>query len=168
MSGWQGGVSAPLTVAAHGHDRDMRCPRDQTPLTVRDLHGTTVGACAHCGGLWVQRQHLERLKPLRRQPVPGVAVVDVEAPIHCSIDATAMRRVRIDGVSVDVCPSCQGVWFDHGEIDRLVPAARKEPLSDRIGGHVADGLDMLSVIDSIVDLSGLAIEAVVNTIGDLP
>src|SRR4051812_21004372 len=30
-----------------------------------------------------------------------------------------MREVEKDGVLIDVCPDCKGVWLDRGELDKL-------------------------------------------------
>jgi uncharacterized protein len=40
-----------------------------------------------------------------------------------------MREVIKDGVTIDVCPDCKGVWLDRGELDKLmqgVNAMRQE------------------------------------------
>ncbi|MGE3270678.1 MAG: zf-TFIIB domain-containing protein [Chloroflexota bacterium] len=36
---------------------------------------------------------------------------------HCQIDLTIADR---QGVEIDFCPSCRGVWLDRGELDKLV------------------------------------------------
>ncbi|MCX7514730.1 zf-TFIIB domain-containing protein [Frateuria hangzhouensis] len=38
------------------------------------------------------------------------------------------------GIEIDYCPSCRGVWLDRGELDRLIdraeqPAARAAPIT---------------------------------------
>lgn len=30
-----------------------------------------------------------------------------------------MKEVERDGVLIDVCPNCKGVWLDRGELDKL-------------------------------------------------
>ena len=42
---------------------------------------------------------------------------------HC---AKPLRAREVDGVEVDVCPSCHGLWLDHGEFDRIVQWHRDE------------------------------------------
>ena len=36
---------------------------------------------------------------------------------RCNGDLRAQRR---DGIEIDVCAQCRGVWLDRGELDRLV------------------------------------------------
>lgn len=31
-----------------------------------------------------------------------------------------MREVEKDGVLIDVCPDCKGVWLDRGELEKLL------------------------------------------------
>lgn len=42
-------------------------------------------------------------------------------------DVTLLMSDR-QGVEIDYCPSCRGVWLDRGELDKLVAlAGRSEP-----------------------------------------
>ncbi|MGG6312178.1 zf-TFIIB domain-containing protein [Paenibacillus macerans] len=36
-----------------------------------------------------------------------------------------MREVEKDGVLIDVCPDCKGVWLDRGELDKLLSEIRE-------------------------------------------
>ncbi|CAH1215391.1 hypothetical protein PAECIP111893_03946 [Paenibacillus plantiphilus] len=36
-----------------------------------------------------------------------------------------MREVEKDGVMIDVCPDCKGVWLDRGELDKLMQGIRE-------------------------------------------
>ena len=40
-------------------------------------------------------------------------------------DAVLDERER-EGVTVDACPTCRGIWLDRGELERLVARARDE------------------------------------------
>lgn len=40
-------------------------------------------------------------------------------------DAVLDERER-EGVTVDACPTCRGIWLDRGELERLVLRARDE------------------------------------------
>ncbi|GIP50828.1 zf-TFIIB domain-containing protein [Paenibacillus sp. DXFW5] len=35
-----------------------------------------------------------------------------------------MREVEKDGVLIDVCPDCKGVWLDRGELEKLMSEIR--------------------------------------------
>lgn len=36
-----------------------------------------------------------------------------------------MREVEKDGVLIDVCPDCKGVWLDRGELEKLLGEIRE-------------------------------------------
>ncbi|MDU7473360.1 MAG: zf-TFIIB domain-containing protein [Paenibacillus macerans] len=36
-----------------------------------------------------------------------------------------MREVEKDGVLIDVCPDCKGVWLDRGELEKLMSEVRE-------------------------------------------
>ncbi|MDU4695945.1 MAG: zf-TFIIB domain-containing protein [Paenibacillus sp.] len=36
-----------------------------------------------------------------------------------------MREVEKDGVLIDVCPDCKGVWLDRGELEKLMSEIRE-------------------------------------------
>jgi Zn-finger nucleic acid-binding protein len=37
------------------------------------------------------------------------------------------------GIEIDYCPECRGVWLDRGELDKLVE--REQPRDDERGSH---------------------------------
>lgn len=54
-------------------------------------------------------------------------------------DGTQLREVEKNGVLIDICPSCKGVWLDRGELDKLmqdVHAAHAE--YDQLQAYAAD------------------------------
>lgn len=36
-----------------------------------------------------------------------------------------MREVEKDGVLIDICPECKGVWLDRGELEKLMSEIRE-------------------------------------------
>ena len=38
----------------------------------------------------------------------------------CPVDATPLEITFRDGVEIDYCPECRGIWLDRGELDRLL------------------------------------------------
>lgn len=39
--------------------------------------------------------------------------------MNCIVDNVVCDRVDMDGVEIDVCPRCDSVWLDGGELRRL-------------------------------------------------
>lgn len=40
-------------------------------------------------------------------------------------DQVRMREVERDGVMIDICPSCKGVWLDRGELEKILEGVRE-------------------------------------------
>jgi Zn-finger nucleic acid-binding protein len=57
--------------------------------------------------------------------VPGLA-----APINTMIcprcQASELAELDRDGITLDRCPSCRGIWLDRGELEKLLTRGRTE------------------------------------------
>ena len=40
--------------------------------------------------------------------------------MKCPIDQTELQMNERQGVEIDYCPKCRGVWLDRGELDKLI------------------------------------------------
>ncbi len=55
--------------------------------------------------------------------------------MQCPIDGETLAMSQRNGVEIDYCPKCRGVWLDRGELDKILeraaaeaaPAPRQEP-----------------------------------------
>lgn len=51
--------------------------------------------------------------------------------MKCPIDNTELVMSERQGIEIDYCPSCRGVWLDRGELDKIiersVPAPQAQP-----------------------------------------
>lgn len=55
--------------------------------------------------------------------------------MNCPIDGTELRVVERQGVDIDYCPRCRGVWLDRGELEKLI---EREGMSVRSDEHYED------------------------------
>ena len=72
--------------------------------------------------------------------------------MQCPIDGTQLVMTDRQGIEIDYCPQCRGVWLDRGELDKIIersaamppPApqgyddrgsCREERYDDRRGGY---------------------------------
>jgi hypothetical protein len=44
--------------------------------------------------------------------------------LTCPNDNVAMTPVKREGVEIDMCPQCRGVWLDRGELEKLLNVVR--------------------------------------------
>lgn len=54
----------------------------------------------------------------------------------CPVDGAKLQPMERQGIEIDFCPDCRGVWLDRGELDKILersaapaaaPAPRAEP-----------------------------------------
>ena len=52
---------------------------------------------------------------------------------HCPVDQTPLVMSERQGVEIDYCPTCRGVWLDRGELDKIIEknAAQAVPAAPR-------------------------------------
>ena len=46
----------------------------------------------------------------------------------CHIDLAMTER---QGIEIDYCPQCRGVWLDRGELDKIIERSTTEPFDTR-------------------------------------
>ncbi len=40
--------------------------------------------------------------------------------MKCPVDDETLLMTQRDGVEIDYCPKCRGVWLDRGELDKII------------------------------------------------
>jgi uncharacterized protein len=43
--------------------------------------------------------------------------------MQCPVDQTVLQMADRQGVEIDYCPTCRGVWLDRGELDKIIERA---------------------------------------------
>jgi uncharacterized protein len=43
--------------------------------------------------------------------------------MQCPIDQTELKIADRQGIEIDYCPQCRGVWLDRGELDKIIDRA---------------------------------------------
>lgn len=70
--------------------------------------------------------------------------------MKCPIDGAELVMSERQGIEIDYCPSCRGVWLDRGELDKIIerseggaaaPAARPAPQPQVVYGKPHHGYD---------------------------
>lgn len=105
------------------------------------VSGMAVDACARCGGIWLSAGKLEKFperpsarvfRPLTRHapgrcrrnghPISRVLVrcpTCSGLPAECPECKARLAMVPTPACAIDICPQCEGVWLDKGEIESL-------------------------------------------------
>jgi uncharacterized protein len=40
--------------------------------------------------------------------------------MNCPIDDTTLAISSREGIEIDYCPTCRGIWLDRGELDKII------------------------------------------------
>ncbi len=143
----------------------MLCPRCASS-TRSAIEPTPAGAieldyCPSCRGIWFDRGELEALLLQVRsdiQPIGLPSQSDETANRRCPRHGVQMVERRLstarlrssmygqgrdvpDGVTIDQCPACLGIWLDGGELGQITQAMRGDsvhPLLKRTPAPTAE------------------------------
>lgn len=47
--------------------------------------------------------------------------------MKCPNDGETLVMTERNGVEIDYCPTCRGVWLDRGELDKIIERSAQEP-----------------------------------------
>lgn len=50
--------------------------------------------------------------------------------MKCPIDNTDLQMTDRQGVEIDYCPKCRGVWLDRGELDKIIERSESSLAKD--------------------------------------
>ena len=115
---------------------DLSCARCRAKLFRAALEGFEVLGCGSCGGVWLSNESAADVMSgsvwqagrlaatLAEKTKPDPAALTRAAA--CPDCQQALVRVHAAGIELDVCPE-HGTWFDRGEIERLMRAAKPAP-----------------------------------------
>ena len=60
--------------------------------------------------------------------------------MNCPVDGTTLVLAERNGIEIDHCPACRGVWLDRGELDKIIDRAESfdTPASPRSSSRDRD------------------------------
>jgi len=51
--------------------------------------------------------------------------------MKCPTDQTVLAISERNGIEIDYCPTCRGVWLDRGELDKLIASGENTSTQNR-------------------------------------
>jgi Zn-finger nucleic acid-binding protein len=160
--------------------------------------------CRRCGGIWFESgevQQLRRARPAtlwsevvqRREAVKMAchschALIDRNQSecegcgwkntIECPSCARPMKAQSYEGLRLDVCSKCKGIWFDHEELAAIWSLNLEASLVKRRGGAGLDADDSFVLMSALAyspdvlfygaHAAGYAIQGSVQALGSAP
>ena len=55
--------------------------------------------------------------------------------MDCPVDGTQLMMSERQGIEIDYCPKCRGVWLDRGELDKIIERADDDAKPQRSEGR---------------------------------
>lgn len=127
----------------------MKCPRDGKTLDEITVGRFGVDRCEDCGGMWFDRDELEKVKDERDENLSWLDFdlwSDEEKLkaggtfVDCPRDGSPLYQIRYgtSEVMADVCPKCHGVWLDRDELDKLIADLRERINTETLPEYLND------------------------------
>lgn len=106
----------------------MNCPVCKEPLVVLELEQIEIDYCTSCEGVWLDTGELELLLETDEERNRLInlfmqAESHKEKSYYCPICGKHMLKFHIgeqEKVLVDKCKKNHGIWFDKGELKKVV------------------------------------------------
>ena len=111
----------------------MDCPVCENAMITLELADIEIDYCADCGGIWLDAGELEMLlgNPEQAQKLLDSFKIDAnctEKPRKCPICLKKMQKITVGSsqtpLLLDKCRRGDGLWFDKGELSRILATAR--------------------------------------------
>jgi len=106
----------------------MDCPVCVLPMDKLKLFGVEIDTCRFCGGLWLDRNELGTF--IQKGNIPKRLLTTYclddrkkmvkEGERSCPRCGNLLQLVSHRGINVEFCNGCGGLWFDRGELLKIV------------------------------------------------
>ena len=137
------------------------CPVDRHPLSVQTIAAVSIATCSECAGIWFTRKALvaPSVEPTALPPESRRAHTVKRSGRKIRVCPECLRALesqRVEGMEIDRCVYCKGVWLDAGEYDavrkriEVQPPGIVKPRNDT--GFDLPGVGFEVVFDALVSM----------------
>jgi uncharacterized protein len=110
----------------------MLCPACKNEMIVVEYHHTELDYCTVCKGVWFDNVEMDLMLKTLGLEKPDYLLENLlyhpeadttEKRRKCPICGKAMKLINVSdktNVIIDICPVGDGLWFDNGEVVRMV------------------------------------------------
>ena len=138
----------------------LRCPVDGFPLGPQAIGSASIAVCEKCSGIWFTREALlhpsvdpAALPRASRTPIPPTGRRRKFA--SCPVCRRSLLPERVEGIDIDRCVHCAGVWLDPGEYDAVRHRIESTHLSREHQERSGSGMGFPNVGDGVEIVLGL-------------
>lgn len=109
------------------------CPKCSNVLDRFFIKRVEVDLCSECGGLWLDAGELVKLRLtveeadiqelLKKMEGPrNVPPTSKRVKLPCPVCPGNLSFLNVEGVDLDMCTQCRGLWLDRGELEPALEA----------------------------------------------
>jgi Zn-finger nucleic acid-binding protein len=101
----------------------MECPRDHSKLARKVSERMFGDCCKACGGIYLSSKGVAAFKHNFETQILEKIVNETlkdNSNLHCPHCKMAMKTTTIDGIELDICGNCSGIWFDKYEAEEII------------------------------------------------
>lgn len=133
----------------------MKCPLDQIDMIEKQGDGFDYHECEACNGLWMRHRALRGLVHQYSPnsdisiPLPDDAYLpfsdskfDTNNITRCPVDGAPYYEHSYGDVMIDLCPQCDGLWFDRGELDKIKEKLKNDEIPSGVLSTVIHDLSV--------------------------
>ena len=93
------------------------CPRCNTPMVLLTKKNIELDACPQCMGIWFDKDELDKITG-GASSFEGLIFTakSLGRKLPCPSCSKKMNFYTVEGITVDFCQDCAGVWLDAGEL----------------------------------------------------
>jgi Transcription factor zinc-finger len=112
-------------------DRRLRCPRCHDPILAIKHPNANPSFCRGCDGLFVLGVDVEaylghHAAAAVKRPRASFAQWTDRAPLRCPTGCDgAMQHRQVGNATFELCPLCEGLWFERGMVAALQASAER-------------------------------------------
>ena len=122
----------------------MKCPTCMKELSKKKLDNFDIAMCDSCRGMWLDSFTFDEIKNIE-SPFSELLKIRIwdEMKKHKVTPSTKIcpqctkrlykSEYADSGVNMDICPFCKSIWFDRGELEKVIKYIDKEISSETIG-----------------------------------
>lgn len=94
------------------------CPHHADALVRNRIDAIDTWRCERCEGVWLPSAIVSRV--VGEAPRWPQRADTSATDLRCPDDGTQLRAVDADGIELDLCPHCHGLWLDRDELAHIV------------------------------------------------
>jgi len=121
----------------------LHCPRDNKQMVIREAEGHIGHVCPACKGVWLPYKFLRSIQ-LSHQYSAELFLEELKngQPCHSTLQCPERCGIlgcskTLQGITLDVCQDCGGVWFDRDELKDMLRTFPKYPEPPGMAKQVA-------------------------------